>query len=457
MEKVIAYIESNKDRFVEELKEFLRIPSISNNPSNKKDVERCAQFLVDHMKSIGLSNARTYPTGGHPVVYGEWMGAPGKPTVLFYGHYDVQPTDPLELWHHPPFEPVIKNGYIYARGASDDKGQVFLNLKSVEAHLRVNGCLPVNVKYLIEGEEEAGSSHLQEFIAKNKELLKSDLTMISDTSMFGENQPSLCYGLRGLCYMQIDLTGPNKDLHSGTYGGAVGNPINELCNLIAKLKDKNGKITIPNFYKKVKPLTKAERMAFKRLPFKKKEYLKELDIADTFGEKGYSILEQTSARPTLDCNGIYGGFQGEGAKTVLPSKAGAKISMRLVPNQDPKEIARLFTAYVKKLCPKTMKITVTELHGGPPAMTDINTKEIKAAAIALKKVFKKEPYFTREGGSIPIVAAFEKILGNKSVLMGFGLDSDAIHSPNEHFKLENFYNGILASAYFYDELAKLTK
>lgn len=456
MEKVIEYIESNKDRFVEELQDFLRIPSISNNPSNKNDVERCAQYLVDHMKSIGLNNVRTYPTGGHPVVYGEWMGAPGKPTVLFYGHYDVQPTDPLELWHHPPFEPVIKDGYIYARGASDDKGQIFLNLKSIEAHLKINGCLPVNVKYLIEGEEEAGSSHLEEFIEKNKELLKSNMTLISDTSMFGDNMPSLCYGLRGLCYMEIELTGPNKDLHSGTYGGAVGNPINELCNLIAKLKDKNGRITIPNFYKKVKPLTKAEREAFKRLPFKKKEYLKELDIADTFGEKGYSILEQTSARPTLDCNGIYGGFQGEGAKTVLPSKAGAKISMRLVPHQDPKEIAKLFTAYVKKLCPKTMKIRVTELHGGPPAMTDIKTKEIKAAANALKKVFKKEPYFTREGGSIPIVAAFEKILGNKSVLMGFGLDSDAIHSPNEHFKLENFYNGIKASAYFYDELAKMS-
>ncbi len=457
MENVIKFIDSNKNRYVEELKEFLKIPSISNNPSNKKDVERCAAYLAEHMKSIGLNNVKTYPTEGHPVVYGEWLGAPGKPTVLFYGHYDVQPTDPLELWNSPPFEPIIKNGYIYARGSSDDKGQIFLNLKSFEAHMKVNGKLPVNVKYLIEGEEEAGSSNLEDFIMGNKALLKSDMTLISDTSMFGDNMPSLCYGLRGLCYMEIELTGPNKDLHSGTYGGAVGNPINELCNLIAKLKDKNGKITIPNFYKKVKNLTKQERAAFKKLPFSKKEYFKELEINDTFGEKGYSILEQTSARPTLDVNGIFGGYQGEGAKTVLPSKAGAKISMRLVPNQDYHEIAKLFTAYVKKLCPKTMKIKVTELHGGTPAMTDINTKEIKAATVALKKVFKKEPYYTREGGSIPIVAAFEKILGNKSVLMGFGLDSDAIHSPNERFSLSNFHNGILASAYFYDELSKMSK
>ncbi len=457
MDQVIRFVKSNQTRFIEELKDFLKIPSISNNPENKHEVQRCANYLADHLRSIGLQNVKVFPTKGHPVVYGDWLNAPGMPTVLFYGHYDVQPVDPLELWNNPPFEPVIKGDYIYARGASDDKGQIFLNIKAVEAYLKTHGKLPVNIKYLIEGEEEAGSSHLEDFIKANTRLLKSDIVLISDTSMFGDNMPSLCYGLRGLCYMQIDLTGPNIDLHSGTYGGAVGNPINELANIIAKLKDKNGKITIPGFYKKVKPLTKQERAAFKKLPFNKNQYYKEIGIKDTFGEKGYSILEQVSARPTLDCNGIWGGFQGEGAKTVLPSKAGAKISMRLVPNQDPKEIAKLFSAYIKKIAPKTVQVTVTELHGGDPAMTDINNVGIRAASKALKKVFKKEPYYTREGGSIPIVAAFEKILGTKSVLMGFGLDSDAIHSPNERFKLSNFHNGVLSTVYFFDELAALHK
>ncbi|MCB0831931.1 MAG: dipeptidase, partial [Bacteroidetes bacterium] len=375
---------------------------------------------------------------------------------LFYGHYDVQPVDPLHLWTNGPFEPTIRDGYIYARGSSDDKGQVFLNLKAVEAHLKTHGKLPVNVKFLIEGEEEVGSIHLDHFLAEHKAMLKSDIVLISDTSFFDDEKPSIAYGLRGLCYMEIELTGPNKDLHSGVYGGAVANPVNELAILISKLKDKNGKITIPGFYGKVRKLTKKERDAYKKLPFNKKAYLKDLGIKDTFGEKGYSILEQVSGRPCLDCNGIWGGFQGEGAKTVLPSKAGAKISMRLVPNQTPEEIGRLFEKYVRKLCPKTMQIEVRELHGGYPAITDIDTKEIQAASRALEKVFKKKPLFNREGGSIPIVASFEKILGLKSVLMGYGLDNDAIHSPNERFKLDNFYRGMETSAVFYDELAKLS-
>jgi len=455
MEKVIQHINSHRDEYVNQLKEFLRIPSISTNPENKGDVERCAQYVAEQMRSVGLTGVQVFETGGHPLVYGEWLGAPGQPTVLYYGHYDVQPVDPVELWTSGPFDPVVRDGYIYARGSADDKGQVFLNLKSVEAHLKINGRLPVNVKFIIEGEEEIGSSHLDSFISSHKELLKAEVVLISDTSFFADETPSIAYGLRGLCYMQVELTGPNRDLHSGVYGGAVGNPINELALIISKLKDRNGKITIPGFYNKVRPLTRKEREAYKRLPFSRKEYLKELGIGDTFGEKGYSILEQVSGRPTLDCNGIWGGFQGEGAKTVLPSKAGAKISMRLVPNQKPEEIAQRFEKYLKKLCPKTMKIKITELHGGYPAMTDIDTKEMIAASNALHKVFNKKPLFAREGGSIPVVASFEKLLGLKSILMGFGLDTDAIHSPNEHFKLDNFHRGILSTAYFYDELAKI--
>ncbi|HMZ05653.1 MAG TPA: dipeptidase [bacterium] len=455
MEKVISHIESNKDRYVEELKDFLKIPSISTNPENKKDVQHCAEWVAQHMTHIGLNNVKVCPTAGHPVVYGEWLGAPGKPTVLLYGHYDVQPVDPLNLWTSGPFEPTIRDGYIYARGSADDKGQVFLNLKSIEAHLKINGSLPVNVKLMIEGEEEIGSEHLEPFMKENKEMLKADVVLISDTSMFDDGIPSIAYGLRGLCYMQVELTGPNRDLHSGTYGGAVGNPINELANMIAKLKDKNGKITIPGFYDKVKPLTKAQRDAYKKLPFNKKGYLKDLGIKETFGEKGYSILEQVSGRPTLDCNGIWGGFQGEGAKTVLPSKAGAKISMRLVPGQKPAEIAKLFEKYIKKIAPKTMQVKVIALHGGDPAMTDITTKEMTAASTAMQKVFKKKPLFTREGGSIPVVAGFERLLGLKTIMLGFGLDTDAIHSPNERFKLDNFHKGILTTAYFYDEMAKM--
>lgn len=456
MENVISFINSNKEKYVEELKDFLRIPSISTNPANKADVAHCAQYVSEQMNKSGLNNVQVFPTAGHPIVYGEWLGAPGKPTILYYGHYDVQPVDPVNLWTNGPFEPTIKDGYIYARGSSDDKGQVFLNLKSVEAHMKINGKLPVNVKFIIEGEEEVGSTNLENFISTNKDLLKADVVLVSDTSFFDDEKPSIAYGLRGLCYMQIDLTGPNRDLHSGTYGGAIGNPINELANIISKLKDKNGKITIPGFYDKVRPLTKAERAAYKKLPFSKKAYFKDLGIKETFGEKGYSILEQVSGRPCLDCNGIWGGFQGEGAKTVLPSKASAKISMRLVPNQTPQQIAKLFEKYVKKLCPKTMQIKVTELHGGYPAITDITTKEIIAASNALHKVFKKKPLFSREGGSIPVIAAFERLLGLKSVLMGFGLDTDAIHSPNERFKLDNFHRGILSVAVFYDELAKMS-
>jgi acetylornithine deacetylase/succinyl-diaminopimelate desuccinylase-like protein len=453
MDNVMAHIDRHENDYVEELKEFLRIPSISTSPEHKQDVQRCAEYVAGQMRKIGLNNVQVFATPGHPLVFGEWLDAPGKPTVLYYGHYDVQPVDPVDLWDNNPFDPTIRNGYVYARGSSDDKGQVFLNFKAVEAHMKVNGRLPINIKFLIEGEEEVGSSHLDEFIKSHKDLLKADVVMISDTSMFADEVPSITYGLRGLCYMQVEMTGPVRDLHSGVYGGAVANPVNELSNLIAKLKDRNGKITIPGFYKKVRPLSRKERDAYKKLPFNRSRYLKELGIKDTFGEKGYSILEQVSARPTLDCNGIWGGYQGEGAKTVLPSRAGAKISMRLVPDQTPEETARLFEKYVKKLCPRTMQIKVTALHGGHPAMIDIGSKEIQAAGNAMAKVFKKKPLFAREGGTIPVVASFERFLGLKSVMLGYGLDSDAIHSPNERFKLANFHRGIKCSALFFDQLA----
>lgn len=455
MDRVLSHIDANQDHYVNELKDFLRIPSISTIPAHKQDVQKCAEYVADQMRKIGLNQVQVYSTPGHPIVYGEWLGAPGKPTVLYYGHYDVQPVDPVDLWSSPPFEPVIKEGFIYARGSSDDKGQVFLNFKAVEALMKVEGKLPINIKFMIEGEEESGSVNLDNFIEANKNMLKADVVMISDTSMFADEVPSITYGLRGLCYMQVEMTGPNRDLHSGVYGGAVGNPVNELANLIAKLKDKNGRITIPGFYDKVKPLSRKERDAYKKLPFNRSKYLKELGIKDTFGEKGYTILEQVSGRPTLDCNGVWGGYQGEGAKTVLPSKAGAKISMRLVPNQTPDQIARLFEKHVKRLCPKTMQIKVTALHGGFPAMIDITSREIQAAGNAMAKVFKKKPLFAREGGTIPVVASFERLLGLKSVMLGYGLDTDAIHSPNEHFKLANFHRGIKCSALFFDELAKL--
>lgn len=457
MTAVIDYLTDNRERFLEELKDFLRIPSVSTDPENEQNIQTCARFLSDQLEQIGMQRTQVYATDRHPIVYGEWVGAPGKPTVLFYGHYDVQPVDPIDLWTSDPFDPTVKNGNIYARGSSDDKGQVFLNLKSLEAHLKVNGKLPVNVKLLLEGEEEIGSPSLEPFIQKNKDMLKADTILIHDTSMFGDGIPSLTYGLRGLCYMQITLTGPNRDLHSGVYGGAVENPANVLAEIIHKLKDEKGRITIPGFYDKVLPLSDTEREAYRKLPFDRQKFIDDLGIQSTFGEEGYSELEQMTGRPTLDVNGIWGGYQKEGAKTVLPAKAGAKISMRLVSDQNSKEIADQFTSYVRELCPPSMSLDVEDLHGGEPVIVDVNTKEMKAAKNALRKVFDQEPLFTREGGSIPIVASFDRILNLKSILIGYGLDSDAIHSPNEHFSLDNFYNGMRATAYFYDELAIVSK
>ena len=454
MQNVINYINSNKESYVEELKDFLKIPSISTLAENKKDMLTAANFVSKKMKDAGLENVKIIETTGHPLVYADWLHSPGKPTVLVYGHYDVQPVDPINLWDSPPFEPTIKDGKIYARGATDDKGQMYMHIKSVEAFFKTVGSLPLNIKFIIEGEEEIGSDNLEEFVSKNRDMLKCDAVLISDTSLYGPGIPTLTYGLRGLCYMEITVTGPNRDLHSGTFGGAVDNPINVLADMISKLKDNNGKIKIPGFYDDVVKLTKKERDNFKALPFSEKQYAKALDVKELKGEKGYSTLERAWARPTLDCNGIYGGFTGEGAKTVLPSKATAKISMRLVPNQNPHKIAKLFTSYIKKIAPKSVTLEIKDLHGAFPIATSLDDKATKAAADALAKVFGKKTVFMREGGSIPIVVTFANKLKAAPVLMGMGLNTENLHSPNEHFNLKHFHLGILSSAYFLDEFAK---
>jgi len=450
------FIGSNKDRYIKELKHFLSFPSISTNPENKKDVLECAEYLKEHMESIGMQNAKVYPTNGHPVVYSEWLNAgKDKPTVLIYGHYDVQPVDPIELWTSPPFEAEIRGENIFARGSADDKGQVFIHLKAIEAHLSQNKSLPVNIKLLIEGEEEIGSVNLGDFIREHTELLKCDVVVVSDTSMFSKELPALGYALRGLCYMQVDVIGPNKDLHSGQYGGAVENPINALAEMISKMKDADGRILIDGFYDDVAPLSKEEKANFDKLPFDDTEYAKALEVDELAGEKGYSTLERLWSRPTLDCNGIWGGFTGEGAKTVLPSKASAKISMRLVPNQDPDKIAQLFVDFVKKIAPKSIKVDVYGQHHGKPWISPIESKWNQAAIRALKTGFGKEPVFMREGGSIPIVFTLEECLKAPTVLLGFGLPDENAHSPDEHLNLNNFHNGIQTSAAFYGELASV--
>lgn len=450
------FIKGNKERYITELKHFLSYPSISTNPENKKDVEECAAYIKEHLEKMGMENTAVYPTKGHPVVYSDWLHAgEDKPTVLIYGHYDVQPVDPLNLWTSPPFEAEIRGENIFARGSADDKGQVFIHLKAIEAHLTQNKSLPVNIKLLIEGEEEIGSVNLGDFIKEHTELLKCDVIVISDTAMFSKEQPALGYALRGLCYMQVDLIGPNRDLHSGQYGGSVKNPINALAEMISKMVDDDGKILIDGFYDDVAPLSKEEKDNFKKLPFSDEDYAKGLEVDALAGEKGYSTLERIWARPTLDCNGVWGGFTGEGAKTVLPSKASAKISMRLVPNQDPDKIAQLFVDFVKKITPKGIKVDVYGQHHGKPWISPIDSKWNKAAMKALKEGFGKEPVFMREGGSIPIVFTLEEYLKAPTVLLGFGLPDENAHSPDEHLNLNNFHNGIITTSIFYNELANL--
>ena len=459
MDFIKQNIDKYKDRYIEELLELLRIPSVSADPKYKEACFATAEAVSHKMKDAGLDNVEIMSTPGFPVVYGEKMIDKNLPTILVYGHYDVQPADPLNLWHSPPFEPIIKDEKIYARGACDDKGQMFMHVKALEIMLE-NNALPCNVKMIVEGEEEVGSDNLGEFIAKYKEKLACDVVLVSDTSIIANDVPSVTVGLRGLCYMEVEVTGPNRDLHSGVYGGAVPNPINALCEMIAKMKDENDHITIEKFYDDSSAgffdvESENERKAMNEAPFSLDDYKRDLKLADIRGEKGYTTLERTSIRPTIDVNGIWGGYIGEGAKTVLPSKAFAKISMRLVPNQSSEKIAKLFEDYFIKIAPPSVHVSVKAHHGGEPVVTPTDSVAYKAAEKAMETTFGKKPIPQRGGGSIPIVALFEAELNAKTVLMGFGLDSDDIHSPNEHYGIFNFLKGIETIPYFYKYYAEM--
>jgi len=456
MEQIRTYIEQHKDRFVDELVDFLKIPSISADSAYSEDVNKAADWLIQKFHELGLDTVKKYPTPGHPIVYAEKIVDPSLPTILTYGHYDVQPPDPLDLWTSPPFEPVIKDGKIYARGACDDKGQMYMHIKALET-LNKKGALPCNVKYLIEGEEEVGSDNLEGFVREYKDMLAADIILVSDTSMIANDVPSITVGLRGLSYMEVEIVGPYRDLHSGVYGGAIDNPINILCEMIASLKDEEGRITVEGFYEKVEELTAAQRDDLGKRPFDEAAYKASLDVEDLRGEQGYSPIERATIRPTLDVNGIWGGYTGEGAKTVLPSKANAKISMRLVPNQESDEISELFKKHFEKLAPSTVKVKVTAHHGGEPAVVSTETAGYQAAAKAMEATFGKKPIPTREGGSIPIVALFQEILKLDTVLMGFGLNSDAIHSPNEHYGVFNYLKGIETIPLFHEHFAQESK
>jgi acetylornithine deacetylase/succinyl-diaminopimelate desuccinylase-like protein len=450
---VIDFIHTNRDRYISELKNYLAIPSISALPQHAGDVRKCAEWTADEMRRIGLENVRLIETKGNPVVYGDWLHAANAPTILFYGHYDVQPVDPLDLWTTPPFDATVRDGEIYARGAADDKGQVFMHLKAIEAHLKNGGKLPVNLKLIIEGEEEVGSANLDEFVKANKAQLSADVVVISDSAMFDRGVPSICYSLRGLVYCQIDLRGTKSDLHSGVFGGAVVNPNMALAQILAQMKDRGGRIKIPGFYEDVRQLSDEERDAWKKLPFNEKKYRKELGAPKLFGESGYSTLERVWARPTLEVNGLLGGFTGEGAKTVIPAVSMAKVSMRLVPDQDPAKIGKLFEDYVRKVAPKSVEVKVTHLHSGKPWLTAYDNPYVQAAGRAIEKGFGRAPVFAREGGSIPVVSTFQAELGLPSVLFGVGLPDENAHAPNEKLDLENFHNGVVASAILYEEIA----
>jgi len=448
MRVIKDYVESHKGRFLDELFELIRIPSVSSRSEAKDDMFKAAEHIKDALLKAGADLAEVKATSGWPVVYGHKMIDESLPTVLVYGHYDVQPVEPLDLWVSPPFEPEVRDGKIFARGADDDKGQLFMHIKAFEL-MNANGMLPCNVKFMIEGEEEIGSPSLKQFCKENTELLKADIILISDTTMIAQDIPSITVGLRGLSYMEVEVTGPNRDLHSGLYGGAVGNPANLLAKMIASLTDENNRITIPGFYDDVMEVSVGERKEMAKAPFGLGEYKKALDIDEVVGEKGYSTSERTGIRPSLDVNGIWSGYTGEGAKTVLPSKAYAKISMRLVPDQDSKKIDELFIRHLESIAPAGTKVKVKSLHGGQGYVTPIDFPAYRAASRAIEESFGKTPIPVRSGGSIPIVSDFEEVLGIKSILMGFGLDSDAIHSPNENYPLFNFYKGIETIPLFY--------
>ncbi|MGP2571030.1 dipeptidase [Ornithobacterium rhinotracheale] len=454
MKKTQEYIQANKERFLEELFELLRIPSISADSAYKKDVLATADKTAEFLRAAGVDNVEVCPTDGNPIVYGEKIVDANLPTVLVYGHYDVQPPDPLDLWESEPFEPVIKKtevhpeGAIFARGSADDKGQFFMHVKAIEAMIQ-NDELPCNVKFMIEGEEEVGSESLAKFIKVEKERLKNDIILISDTSMVAKDVPSICVGLRGLCYVEVEVEGANRDMHSGVYGGAVPNPLNVLSKMIGQLHDENGKIAIPGFYDEVEEISAEERAEMAKVPFDLEDYKKQINIQDIMGEEGYSTNERTSIRPSLDVNGMWGGYIGEGAKTVIPAKAFAKISMRLVPDQNPEKIAELFKQYFEQIAPSSVRVKCNFHHGGWAYVLPITDKGYLAAKKALTETYGKEAVPFRSGGSIPIVALFEKELESKSVLLGFGLNSDVIHSPNENYGLFNFYKGIETIPYFY--------
>jgi acetylornithine deacetylase/succinyl-diaminopimelate desuccinylase-like protein len=455
------YIDANSQRFLDELLDLLRIPSVSADPAYKKEVLRAADFVKSSLEAAGVDHAEICSTAGYPIVYGEKVVNPSAPTVLIYGHYDVQPADPLDLWDSPPFEPVIKktplhpNGAIFARGSADDKGQFYMHVKAFETMLQ-NDQLKCNIKFMIEGEEEVGSENLDIFVRENQEKLKADVVLISDTSMISLEHPSVTVGLRGLAYMQVEVTGPNKDLHSGTFGGAVANPINVLCKMIGSLHDENNHITIPGFYDQVEAYEKSYRDQLNKAPFEEAAFKEKLDIKETQGEKGYTTIERIGIRPTLDVNGIWGGYTGEGAKTVLPSKAYAKISMRLVPDQDHKAIAKLFENHIKSIAPPAVKVKVVPHHGGQAAVIPTDSTGYKAAEAAIAEAFGKQAIPTREGGSIPITALFQQLLGLDPILLGFGLDTDDIHSPNEHYGVDNYFKGIETIALFFKHFQRLS-
>ncbi|WP_299106728.1 dipeptidase [uncultured Tenacibaculum sp.] len=462
METIQSYIEKNKQRFINELVDLLKIPSISADPAYNQDVLNTADAIKESLEKAGCDKVEICETPGYPIVYGEKIIDPNLPTVLVYGHYDVQPADPIDLWTSPPFEPVIKKtdihpeGAIFARGACDDKGQMYMHVKALE-YMTQTGNLPCNVKFMIEGEEEVGSESLAWFVPRNKEKLANDVILISDTGMIANDIPSITTGLRGLSYVEVEVTGPNRDLHSGLYGGAVANPINVLNKMIASLHDENNHITIPGFYDKVEELSREERDEMAKAPFSLEDYKNALDIDDVYGEAGYTTNERNSIRPTLDVNGIWGGYIGEGAKTVIASKAYAKISMRLVPNQDWEEITELFKKHFESIAPKSVKVKVTPHHGGQGYVTPIDNIGYQAASKAYQETFGVTPIPQRSGGSIPIVALFEQELKSKTILMGFGLNSDAIHSPNEHFGVWNYLKGIETIPYFYQYFTELSK
>lgn len=454
MDKLFGYVDQELERFLDELKNLLRLESISAAPEKKDDCRRTAEWLAAHLKAIGVSESRVIPTDGHPLVYGYHPGPAGAPTVLIYGHYDVQPVDPLELWTTPPFEPTVRDGKIFGRGTTDDKGQLLIHLKAVETLLKIDGKLPVSVKFLLEGEEEVGSEALTKWLPDHQDLLACDIVLVSDSGMIAKGQPSINYGLRGLIYFQIDLEAANGDLHSGSFGGGVANPINVLAELLASMKDENNRVTIPGFYDDVLAITPEEEANYALLPEGTAEILQATGAEAATGEAGFTTAQRITARPTLDANGIWGGFSGDGAKTVLPAKAGLKVSMRLVPNQDPKKIAVLFRDYVEKHTPKTVRLKVTEMHGGRWFMCPLTEPALRKGAAALEEVYGKKCLFTREGGSIPIVADMASILKRPVVLMGFGLNSEQAHAPNEHFDLENFHLGIKTSLLYLKKLAE---